>query len=182
MNAFAGSDAALRFTSPRLAPHGCRLADPTGPAAPLRVLHLIPALGQGGAERLLAELVRHTPRLLHHRIISLTDQPAFFDFGAAEIVPLGLARGQISLAALHQARAAARDFGPDIVQCWLYHGNLAGSLPALRRTPLVWSIHNTNLPCAGTKPLTRLVARLGGPLSGFTGQDCLLRGRCPRLA
>jgi hypothetical protein len=49
------------------------------PETPLRVLHVIPALGQGGAERLLADLVRHAPDGLVHRIISLTDQPAFFD-------------------------------------------------------------------------------------------------------
>lgn len=134
----------------------------------MRILHVIPALGQGGAERLLAELVRHTPRVLSHRIISLTDQSPFFDFGAADIVPLGLARGQVAPVALRRARAAALAFAPDVVQCWLYHGNLAGSLMACRGTPLVWSVHNTDLPCAGTKTLTRFVARLGGPLSRFS--------------
>ncbi|TDH61046.1 glycosyltransferase [Dankookia rubra] len=166
MNALVGSVAAGRLLSPRLPRADHHPAEPGFSAGrPLRVLHVVPALGQGGAERLLAELVRHTRRLLTHRIVSLTDQPAFFDFGAAEVVPLGLARGQVSLAALQRARAAARAFAPDLVQCWLYHGNLAGSLMGLRGTPLVWSVHNTDLPCAGTKPLTRLVARLGGPLS-----------------
>lgn len=139
----------------------------------MRLVHVIPALGQGGAERLLAELIRHTAHRVTHRIITLTAEPPFFDFGPAEIISLGLKRGEVSAAALRQARAAARAFAPDLLHAWLYHGNLAGSLMALRGTPLIWSIHNTTLPRAGTKPLTRLIARLGGPLSRLS-PDCII--------
>ncbi|MFC7474689.1 glycosyltransferase [Dankookia sp. GCM10030260] len=139
---------------------------PAAPSAgrPLRIVHVVPAIGQGGAERVLAELVRHTPHVLH-RIVTLTAGPPFFDFGTADIVPLGLARGEVSLTALRRAREAARDFAPDVVHGWLYHGNLAGSLMALRGVPLLWSVHNTSLPRDGSKWLTRQIARLGGPLS-----------------
>ncbi|WP_187829934.1 glycosyltransferase [Siccirubricoccus phaeus] len=132
----------------------------------LRVLHVVPTVDQGGAQKLLADLVSHAPPWATHRIIALTGDPPFFEFGAAEIFRLGLRRGEVSFQALSRARAQARAFAPHAVHGWLYHGNLLASL-LLPGVPLLWSIHNTSLPRADTAWLTRAIARLSGMASGW---------------
>lgn len=133
---------------------------------PLRVLHILPSLGQGGAERLLAELVARGEGEVEHRVLTITRGPAFFDLGSTPVASLGLARGQISPAALLRAASVLRAAAPDLVHAWLYHGNLLSALlPRRRGVPVLWSVHNTTLPANGAKAMTRLVNRLCARLS-----------------
>ena len=140
---------------------GLTQASPCRPKTrPLRVLHILPGLGQGGAERLLAELVARGGGEVEHRVLTMTGGPAFFDLGATPVASLGLERGQIAPGALLRAVAALREARPDLVHAWLYHGNLLGSVLVRRRgMPLLWSIHNTSLPPEGTRWMTRWVNR-----------------------
>jgi glycosyltransferase involved in cell wall biosynthesis len=139
---------------------------PTTDAQPVRVLHIIPALGQGGAERLLAELLARGAGRVRHSVLTLLDQPPFFDLGNTAIASLGLRRGQVSPAALLRAASALRAAAPDLIHAWLYHGNLLSALlPRRRGIPVLWSIHNTTLPADGAKAMTRLVNRLCAHLS-----------------
>ena len=129
----------------------------------LRILHIVPGLGQGGAERVLAELCRQGGA--EHEVLSLTAGAPFFDMRGAPIATLGLARGQISVAALRRAAAWVRGRRADVVQGWLYHGALLASLLPRGGARLFWAIHNTSLPPGETRFATRLVARGLAPLS-----------------
>ncbi len=134
--------------------------------ARLRILHVTPALTQGGAERVLAELCAGGGDRAEHEVLSLTAGAPFFDMGGARVESLGLSRGRLSLGALRRAAAVARARRPDVVQGWLYHGSLLASL--LPRRPgarLLWAIHNTSLPPGETRLATRLIARGLAPLS-----------------
>src|ERR1051326_7916021 len=93
----------------------------------LRVLHVIPALGQGGAERLLADLVSRMEDIEHHVLVMIREPP-FFNLGNATCSQLGLHRGHASLRALRHARMVQRETAPDLVHAWLYHGNLLSTL------------------------------------------------------
>ncbi|WP_135470558.1 glycosyltransferase [Crenalkalicoccus roseus] len=134
-------------------------------ASPLRVLHIIPALQQGGAERLLAELVTRAGEGLTHSVLTLTGDRPFFDLGETPVTSLGLRRGQVSPAALRRAAATLRAARPEVVHAWLYHGNLLASLLPRGGAPLLWSIHNTSLPPGGARPMTRAVNRICALLS-----------------
>jgi glycosyltransferase involved in cell wall biosynthesis len=129
------------------------------------VLHIITALGQGGAVRLLADLISHSGSGFAHQVVSLTDETPFFDLGATPVVSLGLQRGQVSPRALLRTGREIRAAAPDVIHAWLYHGNLLSSLVSRRGTPLIWSIHNTTLPSWGSRTMTRQINRVCAYLS-----------------
>ena len=132
-------------------------------AAP-RVMHVITGVGQGGAEKILSDVVARRPEGSDHFVVSLSAGPPFFDFGP-KFASLGLMRGEISPLGLWRLRAAIKSFKPDVVHSWLYHSILAASLATPMGIGRVWGIHNTDLPRSGSKPLTRVTARLCGFLS-----------------
>lgn len=133
----------------------------------MKILHVVPSVASGGAERVLAELVRNTRSTHDHHVVSMTPGTPFFDLSGAHFESLSLARGYFSASALFRFRALAKRVGPDIVHGWLYHGNALASFVRDRGKPIVWSIHNTDLPPERTKRLTRNVNRAAAACSGF---------------
>jgi glycosyltransferase involved in cell wall biosynthesis len=133
---------------------------------PPLVVHVIPALGQGGAERLLSDIIAHAAGRAEHRILALTDTAPFFPYPGASIGTLGLRRARLPLAAWPRAALALRRLRPDVVHAWLYHGNLFSALVPRGGAPAIWSIHNTTLPAQGAA-LTHAVNRAGALLSGL---------------
>lgn len=129
-----------------------------------RVMHVITGVGQGGAEKMLSDIIARRPEGSEHSVLSLTAGEPFFHFGP-RFASLGLRRGEISPRGLWQLRSAIIAFKPDVLHSWLYHANLATSLAAPVGATQVWGIHNTDLPSGGAKQLTRLTARLCGLLS-----------------
>ena len=74
----------------------------------------------------------------------------------------------LPLAAANLARVA-RNHKPDLIQGWMYHGNLAalvGRSFANRRPRLVWGIRQSLYDVAWEKRGTQLVIHLGARLSG----------------
>lgn len=135
-----------------------------GSEASLRVMHVITSAAQGGAQRLLSDIIARRPEGSEHSVLSLTEGDPFFDFGP-NFSSLGLRRGEMSLSGLCRLRAAVIAFKPDVLHSWLYHAMLAASFAVPIGTEQVWGIHNTDLPRNTAKPLTRLIARLCGLLS-----------------
>jgi glycosyltransferase involved in cell wall biosynthesis len=128
---------------------------------PRRILYVTTDLGGGGAEAMLVRLVTSEPRLANEiTVISLLPAEAHIERLRAAGVSLvelnfrgarGIASGVVRL-----ARLIAR-LEPDIVQGWLYHGDLAALLALLMsgrrsRTKLIWSIRcsEMDLRCYGT--------------------------------
>jgi glycosyltransferase involved in cell wall biosynthesis len=134
-----------------------------------RVLHVIPSLGQGGAERVLASLLRCQRSSVDHHILSLLSDAPFFNFDAQGIETLGLSRDSAPVRALgkvYHLRRHVNRIAPDIVHGWLYHGNAFSVGGALSGIPIVWSIHNTTLSASKSKRSTRLLDRFCAALSG----------------
>jgi glycosyltransferase involved in cell wall biosynthesis len=130
----------------------------------LKVLHVAPNLEQGGAERMLHGLVSAAAMGITHRIAVMQDL-AFFDFSGHEVKSLGfdlssrakaLAHLPLAMRALRRLVAAER---PDIVQGWLYYGNLLASAAVGLDVPIIWSIHNTTLASWWASPALRAVDR-----------------------
>ncbi|MGC3964816.1 MAG: glycosyltransferase [Rhodocyclaceae bacterium] len=138
---------------------------------PLRVCFVITALGVGGAEHALLRLLSRLDRsciepslIVLGREDALAD--AFRDVGV-EPVMLGLRAGQWPLGQIGHFLAAVRAMRPDIIQGWMYHGNLAASFAAARLgVPACWSIHDTPDAAHAHSFFTRAVIRLSGRYVG----------------
>ncbi len=136
---------------------------------PLVVLHIIPTMGQGGAERLLHALASAPAEGQRHIVLTLFDESLFTD--GADIRTLGLARDRRLRSALRFAfawraiRSIVRDQNVRIVQGWLYYGMLATVFARPHVDKVIWSIHNTSMPATGRYSPLHLAERACARLS-----------------
>ena len=136
------------------------------------VTHVITDLGDGGAQRSLYTLCKNENRC-SHTVISLRGMGKYgselADIGVT-VVCLNLPKGKVTLRGLWRLTQLLSDRKIDVVQCWMYHANLAGSLVALVARPrhLSWGIRHSDLKPGETPRGTRFVAKLGAYLSHFS--------------
>ncbi len=105
--------------------------------AAARVAFVVTGLGVGGAEVQLLRLASALDREKFESIVMPLG-------GGEALLPQFESAG---VRVVRRSLAALRDFRPDLVQGWMYHGNLAASLyrPMLPgRPPLLWSVRGLN--------------------------------------
>lgn len=138
----------------------------------LRVVHVIPDLGPGGAEQVLVHLLAGLDRdRFENRVVLLGDGDVGADRARAHgavVAAMGLVPNRPDPRAVWRLRRTLVSWRPDVVQTWMYHANLVGGLAArsLRGTPTVWGLHQTDLPRGDIPWHTRAAARAGAHLSG----------------
>ncbi|MDD3609756.1 MAG: glycosyltransferase [Halothiobacillaceae bacterium] len=136
-----------------------------------RILHIITGLGTGGAEMMLYKVATRLSQLgLPQCVVSLREGgPVSERIRAAGVVvhELGMPRGLPTVSGLLELRRIVRQWRPDRVQGWMYHGNLA-AWAATRGTglPLLWNVRQTLYDLSLERPLSRLVIRANARLSG----------------
>jgi len=136
----------------------------------MRILHIITGLNNGGAEAVLYRLtsdVRH-----QHQVISLMHPGTYgplLEARGITVYSLGLSRGQISLGALMRLWRLIRRIRPDLIQTWMYHSDLLGSIVGYLAgvQSIVWGIRNSRLD-AKSSSATRAVVKLLAKLSGIS--------------
>jgi len=130
------------------------------------ILHIITGLSTGGAERALYNLL-HGGFVEHFNshIISLNDEgtmgPQIRALGVP-VTTLNMHGGRPSFSSLIKLRRVVREFQPDLIQGWMYHGNLAASLAqyfSVGRPVLAWNIRHSLYDLGHEKPMTRQVIR-----------------------
>lgn len=139
----------------------------------MRVVHVISGLAVGGAEVMLQKLMRTMdPDQFDPVVVSLRRGGEIGDQLRAEgfaVHDLGLTGSMVTPGAVWRLRNLARDLKPQVIQGWMYHGNLAAALMA-RLSPgdpdLFWNIRHSVDDIGREKMGTRLVIRLGGVISG----------------
>jgi glycosyltransferase involved in cell wall biosynthesis len=139
----------------------------------MKIVHVIIGLHVGGAELMLLKLLQASDRTrFDPTVIALMDGGEVAERIGALGVPvhhLGLRSIGHTPGTLLRLRRLARALDPDVVQGWMYHGNVAASLLA-RWTPrapgLVWNIRHTLADPRQEKAATRALIRLGGRWSG----------------
>jgi glycosyltransferase involved in cell wall biosynthesis len=149
-----------------------------------KILHVVPSLGQGGAERVLASLLSSQRPELDHHVVSLLAEEPFFRFEALTIETLGLTREASPIQAagtVHRLRRYVNSVRPDLVHGWLYHGNAFSSGAAGLGIPILWSIHNTTLSASTSKRSTRLLDRMCAALSRHVPRRILYCSETARL-
>lgn len=141
-----------------------------GHGQPLRVVHIISGLGQGGAETVLYRLVTAPRQNTEHIVVSMGDEgvfgPRLRQAGVAVHTlnmtgALGVAAGPVRLWRL------LRDMRPDVVQTWMYHADLVGGLVArlAGSRAVSWGIRNSGADLAKSSRVSRGLAAVCAPLS-----------------
>jgi glycosyltransferase involved in cell wall biosynthesis len=138
----------------------------------LKVLHIISNLMSGGAEAMLSKVVRATAKGgVEHVVVTMLAGGAVADElaeGGIRVLALGTHRSASALAALTCVRPLLRSERPDVVQGWMYHGNVAAlAATAWFRPPIpvVWNIRQS-LPTLENEALaTKALILAGIPMS-----------------
>lgn len=142
-----------------------------GQKFPIKIAFVITSLSTGGAEQSLLELLARLDRSRFQPIVICLRGPA--DYGK-DIEALGVPlhclnmRGLFdTLPALAELRRILTNFSPQVLQCWMYHANLFGTLASLGLPgiELIWGIRNSFISPDSNSFLTRIVVALGGLLS-----------------
>lgn len=132
-----------------------------------RILHIITGLEHGGAERSLVNLLESPlGNQFDHRVLSLGTTGHYGPSLAAQGIPavaLGLGGVRSIPYALGRLQRAVRDFCPEIIQGWMYHGNLFAELAAALFRPsakIAWNIRQSLYDIETEKRGTQAVIRL----------------------
>ncbi len=138
----------------------------------IKVVHIITDLDSGGAEAMLYKLLSATDQAKQTvHVISLMDEGVHGEKIRALGIPLdclNLNAGHFSLGALSKLRSLAKTLQADVVQGWMYHGNLAAymfSKFCKHKISQVWNIRQTLYSLEKEKKLTQWVIRAGAHLS-----------------
>ncbi|WP_347271556.1 glycosyltransferase [Rhizorhabdus histidinilytica] len=148
-----------------------------------RVTHIITGLQVGGAERALYNILAGGLQdYCHNQVVSLMDEgeygPLLREAGV-EVHCLGMSPGRLGLAGAAKLLRVVRLQQPDILQGWMYHGNLAASLArrlVAPRATLSWNVRTSLEGLRDAKVFTRQLIRLGRRLS--RGADTIIYNSC----
>jgi glycosyltransferase involved in cell wall biosynthesis len=141
---------------------------------PLRqsILHLITSLSTGGAEMMLYKLLSAIDRNYFNPIIvSLMDQDTLgkdIEHLGISVYAVGMIRGLPTPFSCWRLMRLVHRLRPDLIQGWMYHGNLAASMVSgfvPGHIPVLWTIRHTPYALRDEKWLTAALIRLGAPLS-----------------
>jgi glycosyltransferase involved in cell wall biosynthesis len=139
----------------------------------IKVVHLITGLNTGGAEMMLFNLLSKTDfSHFPSSVISLTSDGQIADRIRSLGVPvhsLGISPKSPNLFKIIKLCQWLKEQSPDVLQTWMYHANLAGSIaaPLAGSFPVIWSIHHSSFT-SQDKSLTLLIVRLLSILSKFS--------------
>ncbi len=139
---------------------------------PLRILHVITGLGQGGAEAVLLRLVLGAADPSLHTVVSLTDEGVYGErlrAAGARVLALQMPRGRLTVPGFLALRRRIRQERPDAVQTWMYHADLVGGLAARLAgvRAIAWGVRNSGAHLEKSSFSARLVLRICARLSGW---------------
>jgi glycosyltransferase involved in cell wall biosynthesis len=130
----------------------------------VNVVHVITGLNVGGAEKALFRLLANRKeRSFNLSVISLLDKGVMgsqIQSLGVSVYTLGMQQGIPGPGALIGLRRLLKTLAPDLIQGWMYHGNLAATIAAcsLRlRIPILWNIRQSLYEPSKERKLTRLV-------------------------
>lgn len=145
----------------------------------MRLLHVITALGVGGAENMLLKLLAARALTdVDQRVVAMLPGGAMaapMRAAGAVVDELNLLGGVPVVTGSVQLARLVRRFQPQLVHGWLYHGNLGAALARAAvpgRAPLIWGIRQSLPTLAGENAFARAGIHLNKTLSRLP--DCLL--------
>ncbi|SFC96680.1 Glycosyltransferase involved in cell wall bisynthesis [Thiohalospira halophila DSM 15071] len=137
-----------------------------------KVLHVITGLNIGGAERALYNILAGgLVERFDSAVLALGDTGAFEERLRGLGIPvhaLGMRPGMPNPLSLLHLRRVVRKIQPDLIQGWMYHGNLAASAATAvtsGSSPVVWNVRHSLYDLDDEKRSTQWVIRAGRCLS-----------------
>ena len=147
------------------------------PKRKITIMHIITGLSTGGAEMMLYNLLsRSDHQKFQPIVISLMNKD---DLGqrieqlGIPVYILDLASGKPTINATIKLIQLVKEIKPDLIQGWMYHGNLAAQFASWiskEKIPVFWGIHHSINSLYSEKKLTQLLIRLGAIVSHQTNQ------------
>lgn len=138
----------------------------------MKVLHIITGLNCGGAEVILYRLLSKFDNVKYESlVVSLLDPGVMnepIQSLGVKVESLKIRHGLPSISAVWRLRNIVKNERPDVIQGWMYHGNLAASIAGRfceGRTPVSWSVHATLYDLKNERLMTRWVIRSNKLLS-----------------
>ena len=139
----------------------------------IHVLHLITGLGVGGAEHMLEKLVLGMNRAeFRNTVVSVTGDgqiAARLREAGIPVYSLGLTHPASLVRTILRLRRLILELQPDIMQTWLYHADLVGTLTHMTtptNTKLLWNLRCSDMDMRQYSAGTRWVLRFLPMLSG----------------
>ena len=126
----------------------------------IKVLHIISSLGQGGAERQLAELVKHNK---NHAICQLIPGGFYEQELKKEkiiIYDLKLKKSIFDIFGFYRLYKIIKYYKPDIINTWMYHSCLLEVILrkiTFNKIPLVWGLRCSNMKTSYYSRILKLV-------------------------
>ena len=145
---------------------------------PIKVMHVITTISVGGAEKMLHRLLqRNDPDRFAPRILTLMPP---HESMSEQWRPLNIPTYSLNLrqaqlpapSAIVKLSRILREVQPDLVQAWMYHGNLAATVGAWLagwRGPILWNVRHSLHDIRYEKTMARWVIRLNALLSSRAG-------------
>lgn len=134
----------------------------------MKIVYVTTGLTTGGAEIMLYQMLAKIDRTHFTPIVvSLMDRGTLGDRIEALGVPvytLGMKAGGLpKLNAISTLVNIVREIKPDLIQCWMYHGNLVAQLIGIfysRKIPVLWDIQCSLYSLALEKKITAIIIKL----------------------
>ena len=142
----------------------------------MKIVHLITSLSTGGAEMMLYKLLSAVDHNhFEHVVVSLIDKGTVVGERIEELgVPvhaLGMRHGRLpTTTSVWRLACLGRQLRPDIIQGWMYHGNMAALLVSTlvpAQAKVIWNIRQTIYDLKQEKRLTSLLIRVGAKFSSM---------------
>ena len=135
----------------------------------MKILHIISGLKSGGAEGVMYRLI-DKDSINTHSVISLTDG-GFYGQQLKKknifLKYLYFKKNIGSFITFFKLLFIIKKINPDIIQCWMYHGDFLGGLAArlLRKKKIYWNLRNSDLNLKWANKTTIFLAKLNSLLS-----------------
>src|SRR2546427_156792 len=133
----------------------------------MRIMHVITGLTTGGAEMMLLRLLSATYRNYCHAVVCLKDEgtvgPRISELGVP-VHSLNLRPAAPNPIGILSLKSLVGQFRPQLIQGWMYHGNLAASLAGVlspMRVPVLWNIRQSLQNASSYGRRTAAIIRLG---------------------
>jgi glycosyltransferase involved in cell wall biosynthesis len=145
----------------------------------MKIIHIITGLSIGGAEQALYNLLKGgLAERFDNCVISLRDKGPMglkISLLGVPVIALNMQARKLPLARLVKLIRIIREFSPDLIQGWMYHGNLIASFSrvvAPGKPVLVWNIRHSLSDLNQEKITTQQVIRINRWFS--SGADVIL--------
>ncbi len=138
------------------------------------IAHIITGLDSGGAEAMLYKLLsRMDKEVFGLMVVSLMDHSTYgekIESLGVKVYSLGMKRGRFSIIGFCRLVKLLRNSKPNLLQGWMYHGNLAAQLVCAfipSHAPVLWNIRQSLYSLAYEKKGTAIVIRICRYLTRF---------------